>query len=166
MIEETELQELFRYAMLLTQQRDDALDLLQSSVESYIRKTTVDRIKVNEPKAYIRTSIRNQFFDGSRKDKRWQYETFAEETHYDISPIDLESFHILQEDAENLWAELDSRDRDILYHWVILGYSTDEACQALNLSRGTFLSRMHRLRKRYAHTSSKTLDNNLQEKKR
>ena len=43
--------------------------------------------------------------------------------------------------------ELAPLDRDILYHWAVLGYSTDETCAQLDLPRGTLLSRIHRLRK-------------------
>ena len=142
------MQRLFQYANALCQQRDDALDVLQSSVEAYLRAVKRRGGVINNPVAFIRASIRNRFIDTCRAQGRWQSDSYEEGSAYDISPIDIETMFIAQHELEQVWAELDIRDRDILYHWAVLGYSTDEACEILGVARGTFLSRLNRLRKK------------------
>lgn len=143
----TELQSLFQYAMLLTQHHDNAKDLLQSAVESYLRELQSGNA-VKQKMAYIRQSIRHRYIDRYRHQQRWQEDTFEEQSSYDISPLNLEALHINQELLQQIWATLSTTEREILYHWAVLGLSTDEACEQLNMPRGTFLSKIHRLRKR------------------
>ncbi|WP_372835058.1 RNA polymerase sigma factor [Pontibacterium sp.] len=148
MLDETQLQTLYQYAMVLSQHRDDAYDLLQSAVESYLIKVKRGTQVIECPVAYMRTLIRNRYIDHYRYRQRWQSESFEELALYDISPVDLEQVVIDSDELQGLWAQLSVEDRDILYHWAVLGYSTDEACALLDMPRGTFLSRIHRLRKR------------------
>ena len=148
MLDETELQTLYQYAMVLSQHRDDAYDLLQSAVESYLIKVKRGTQVIECPVAYVRTLIRNRYIDHYRYRKRWQSESFEELALYDISPVDLEQVVIDSNELQGIWTQLSVEDRDILYHWAVLGYSTDEACALLDMPRGTFLSRIHRLRKR------------------
>lgn len=147
-----DLQSLFQYAHTLCQHRDDAYDLVQSSVERYLKECQ-SGAKVRKPLAYIRTLIRNRFIDQFRHHQRWPSQPYEETSDYDISPLDIESLHINQQALAQVWKTLSPQDRDILYHWAILGYSTDEACAHLGMARGSFLSRIHRLRKQ-----CKTLD--------
>ncbi len=143
---ETRLNELYRYAMVLCQHRDDAADLLQAAVEVYLKEIKAGQSVLN-PDAYLRTLIRHRFIDTYRKQQRWQEDSYEEQATYDISPIDLEQLCINQQQLNSVWKTLAPEDRDILYHWAVLGYSTDEACALLGIPRGTFLSRIHRLRK-------------------
>lgn len=148
MLDETQLQTLYQYAMALSQHRDDAYDLLQSAVESYLIKVKRGTQVIECPVAYVRTLIRNRYIDHYRYRQRWQSESFEELALYDISPVDLEQVVIDSDELQGIWTQLSVEDRDILYHWAVLGYSTDEACALLDMPRGTFLSRIHRLRKR------------------
>lgn len=148
MLDETQLQTLYQYAMVLSRHRDDAYDLLQSAVESYLIKVKRGTQVIECPVAYVRTLIRNRYIDHYRYRQRWQSESFEELALYDISPVDLEQVVIDSNELQGLWTQLSVEDRDILYHWAVLGYSTDEACALLDMPRGTFLSRIHRLRKR------------------
>ncbi len=148
MLDETQLQTLYQYAMVLSQHRDDAYDLLQSAVESYLIKVKRGTQVIECPVAYVRTLIRNRYIDHYRYRQRWQSESFEELALYDISPVDLEQVVIDSDELQGIWTQLSVEDRDILYHWAVLGYSTDEACALLDMPRGTFLSRIHRLRKR------------------
>ncbi|WP_420590225.1 RNA polymerase sigma factor [Bacterioplanoides sp.] len=142
-----ELQQLFQYAMVLCQQADNAQDLLQSAVEHYLIELRRGK-SINNKMAYLRSTIRNRFIDSFRHQQRWPNESFEEQQDYDISPVDLEQLHIDQQILQQVWQTLAPQDRDILYHWAVLGHSTDEACDILNMPRGSFLSRIHRLRKR------------------
>lgn len=147
-LNETQLQQLYQYAMVLSQHRDDAYDLLQSAIESYLVTVKRGRPTIDCPEAYVRTLIRNRYIDHYRYRQRWSSESFEELALYDISPVDLEKVVIDSNELESLWSQLSVEDRDILYHWAVLGYSTDEACALMDMPRGTFLSRIHRLRKR------------------
>ena len=147
-LDEAQLNELFRYAMSLCRQRDDAYDLLQSAVEKYLIEVKGHGRTIENPLAFVRTLVRNRYIDQFRYDQRWEGENFAEGASYDISPVSPEQVCIDQETLRNVWEDLSAADRDILYHWAVLGYSTDEACATLEMPRGTFLSRIHRLRAR------------------
>lgn len=153
-----ELNQLFQYAMVLCRNRDMAGDLVQSSVETYLTQVSVGR-KVLQPTAYIRQVLRNLFYDEYRRSRRWHHQEFIEQSSHDISPIDIESMEITHSSLTKIWDELGPQDREILYYWAILGHSTDEACVLLDMPRGTFLSRLHRLKKRYASEPDSQDDN-------
>lgn len=141
------LNSLFQYAMSLSNHRDNAYDLLQSALEKYLSRLQQPGTTIDNPQAFLQTLIRNQFIDQYRYQQRWPSETFEEFASYDISPLSLEQLAIDTDSLQRIWRQLSPQDRDILYHWAILGYSTDEACELLGMARGTFLSRIHRLRK-------------------
>lgn len=143
-----QLQSLYRYAFALTLNADDAYDVLQSAVEKYLTKSQEKSFEINVPLAMMRTLIRNLYIDSYRYKQRWKSEPYEEMGHYDISPVNLEDCIISKDLADKLWQTLSPKDRDLLYHWVILGHSTDEVCTLCDISRGSFLSRMHRLRKK------------------
>lgn len=145
-LEPATLNALFQYAMVLCRQRDDAYDLLQAALEKYLIEIKRGSNTIDHPEAFVRTMIRNRFIDSQRYRQRWQNQPFEESATYDISPSCLEQLAIDRDSLQRVWAVLSPQDRDILYHWAVLGYSTDEACQQLDLPRGTFLSRIHRLR--------------------
>lgn len=147
-LDDAQLQGLYRFAVTLTQEREDAYDLLQSAVESYLIKVKQGQDDIENTTAYLRTLIRHKFIDHYRYHQRWQNETYIELDLYDISPINLEEVTITSNELESVWGQLGANERAILYYWGILGYSTDEACDLLGLPRGTFLARLHRLRKR------------------
>ena len=145
---EADLNALYQYAMALCQQRDEAYDLLQSALEKYLVEVKCRRKSIDNPLAFVRTSIRNRFIDQYRYLQRWDTEQFEECAPYDITPVGLDQICIDAETLHTVWSRLCARDRDILYQWAVLGYSTDEVCERLNMPRGTFLSRIHRLRKK------------------
>lgn len=147
-IDEQLLDSLFQYAMSLSNHRDNAYDLLQSAMEKYLSRLQQPGTSIDNPKAFLQTLIRNQFIDQYRYRQRWPSESFEEFSSYDISPLSLEQFTVDADSLHRIWQQLSPQDRDILYHWAILGYSTDEACELLGMARGTFLSRIHRLRKK------------------
>ena len=146
-LDKAELNSLYQYAMLLSREPNNAHDLLQSALEQYLLEIKRGKT-IRHKMAYIRTSIRNRFIDEFRNQKRWQTEPYEEQTSYDISPLDLEQTFINQHQLQMIWDTIDPIDRDILYHWAVLGFTVDEACQHLEIPKGTALSRIHRLRKR------------------
>lgn len=140
-----QLNELYRYAFVLCQHEADAYDLLQGAMEKYLVAVKCQQM-IKSPIGYVRTLIRNRFIDGYRQQQYWPSETFEEQAIYDISATNLEQLTIDQQQLELLWQSFSPVDRDILYHWAVLGMSTDEACKVLDMKRGTLLSRIHRLR--------------------
>ena len=137
--------------MALCHQRDEAYDLLQSALEKYLIEVKCRRQAIDNRMAFVRTLIRNRFIDHCRYQQRWDTELFEESAHYDITPIGLEQICIDAETLQSVWDKLSAQDRDILYQWAVLGYSTDEVCESIGMPRGTFLSRIHRLRKKLQH---------------
>lgn len=145
---EDQLNALYRYAMTLCQHRENAYDLLQSALEKYLIAIKCQPDSIENPLAFVRTLIRNRYIDQYRYAQRWDSERFAEGAAYDISPLDPQQVCIDAQTLQGIWSELRAQDRDILYHWAVLGHSTDEACALLDMPRGTFLSRIHRLRRK------------------
>jgi RNA polymerase sigma-70 factor (ECF subfamily) len=144
---EEELNGLYRYALALSQHKDDAYDLLQSSLEKYLIELKCATRPIEHPLAFLRTLIRNRHIDQLRHQQRWKSEAFEECATYDISPESLEQSCIDAGSLRDIWRELSPLDRDILYHWAALGFSIDEVSIQLEIPRGTLLSRVHRLRK-------------------
>lgn len=148
-----QLTSLFRYAYTLCDQRDEANDLLQASVEKYLIQVKQHRVDIHSVESYLRTLIRNRFIDGQRYRQRWDTEPYQELDTYDIGPHTLEQVYINKDSLLKIWSCLEPCDRDILYHTVVLGLTADEACVELGMRRGTLLSRIHRLRKQFTTTA-------------
>ncbi len=151
--DQQQLNRLYQYAMTLASQPADAYDLLHGSLESYLRKT--DQVgSIQTPEAYVRTLIRNRFIDQYRYQQRWQFSS-QEDAHQefptaiDLSFSSLEELHIQRDQLQKIWRQLSPQDRDILYHWAVLGYTTQETSERLNIPKGTLLSRVRRLRQRF-----------------
>ncbi len=142
-----QLNRLYQYAMLLCQQRDDAYDLLQGAVEKYLLASR--QRPVDKPMAFLRRLIRNRFIDDYRHRRRWDCCPYEEAASYDISPLNLEQLSIDQDRLDYIWPQLQAKDRLILYHWAVLGYSLAEISEQLQIARGTLLSRLHRLRQHW-----------------
>lgn len=145
MLNSQQLQGLFQYGMVLCGDRELAKDLVQAAIENYLAR---EKAHIDQPIAYLRRSMKNAFIDHYRKRQRYSVEVFEEGGTTDISLHNFEQLHIQRDLLDKLWPELDSLDREILYHWAVLGYSTDECCAELEIPRGSLLSRIHRLRKR------------------
>ena len=138
------LNELFRYCFALTGNESDAYDLLQTSIEKYLRKAIMS---VKNEAAYLKRIIRNQYIDEYRKQIRVDIEQFDEVvTHVDMDTRSLEQIVASQRQIESIWQQLSDDEREILYFWAVEGYSTSELASFLDVPRGTLLSKIHRLR--------------------
>lgn len=153
------LNALFRYAMALTAEKQDAEDLLQTGVERALKG---DFSTIENKAAYIRTIMRNAWYDELRKQKTWQTSAYTdleqkgdsstqtESTEYDVpvSLIEADPSNIIISEIElqKAWLKLEDQQREILYLWCVLGMTAAEMAQELKLSRGTVLSKIHRLK--------------------
>ncbi|MCP4320629.1 MAG: RNA polymerase sigma factor [Psychromonas sp.] len=142
------LNELYRYALSLCQQSDQAYDLVQSSCEKVLKQ----KIEQDSLKAYMMTCIRNEYFDQFRHfklslvvDEKLQNEQSVNEEvvlqHLDSIMIDKQHVAIILE-------QLSIDERELLYLWAVEGFSMQEIATQTNTARGTLLSRISRLKKR------------------
>ena len=142
----------FRYAMALTANKQDAEDLVHTGIERALKGgfSTIE----NKP-AYIRTIIRNAWYDELRKQRiRNEVTTDLNDTAglneieiptsmLEVNPVDI----IISEiELERVWGKLADQQREILYFWCVLGMTAAEMAKELKLPRGTVLSRIHRLK--------------------
>lgn len=147
MFDKIELNQLYRYCFVLTNNEANAYDLLQSALEKCLRsppKNESARI------SYMHTIIRNLFIDQYRSSQHFEYEEFDENNitniHDELSS--LETIMIKQEEAAIIWRTLNTSEREIMYLWAILGFSTSEVSKYLDMPKGTIVSKVSRLRKK------------------
>jgi len=146
MFDAKQLNNLYRYCFSLTGKEHDSYDLLQSSVEKFL-KTDINN--VDNKSAYIKKIIRNHYIDECRKNSKVDEEQYDETVIYvDMNTNSLEKIVASQYQVEAVWQQLTVSEREIMYFWAVEGYTADELAQFLEIPRGTLLSKIHRLRKR------------------
>ena len=139
------LQKLHRYAYSLTANEADAYDLLQSAIETSLNRPADSK---NKTIAYIRVIMKNRFIDEYRHKQTFPLEDIDGHNPVSIDESSLEDVVIASHDLASLWKTLESVDREVLFYWAVEGFSMREIADKLEISRGTLLSRIHRLRKR------------------
>jgi len=139
------LQKLHRYAYSLTANEADAYDLLQSAIETSLSRPSDS---VNKTIAYIRVIMKNRFIDEYRHKQTFPLEDIDDHSPVRMDVSSLEDVVIASHDLACLWKTLEPADREVLFYWAVEGFSMREIADKLEISRGTLLSRMHRLRKR------------------
>jgi len=145
MYDKETLQKLFRYCYALTCNEQDAYDLLQDSLERYMKSGNTS----NQPSAYIKRIIHNKFVDDCRRQNIVQFETVEEDNlPTDIDMQTLESIVINEDLADKVLRCLDPGEREIVYFWAVEGFSTSEISEQLEMPRGTVLSKIYRMRKK------------------
>ena len=139
------LQKLHRYAYSLTANEADAYDLLQSAIETSLNRPADS---VNKTIAYIRMIMKNRFIDDYRHKQSFPLEDIDDHSPVSMDESSLEDIVIASHDLTVLWKTLESIDREVLFFWAVEGFSMREIADKLDISRGTLLSRIHRLRKK------------------
>ncbi len=142
-----ELNNLYRYGYALCTNQDDAYDLLQYALEKYLHKP----VGYNNAKnlAYVRTTMRNRFIDEYRKLTRFPEEEYDDSSLVAIDESSLEDVVVAQLDLEIIWKELNTVEREVLYYWAIEGMTAQEIAEQVDVPRGTVLSRLYRIRKKF-----------------
>ncbi len=144
-IDRASLDKLYSYAYTLTANEADAYDLLHNAIETSLNRpseTTEKNI------AYLRVIMRNRFIDEYRHNQSFPHEDIDDHSPVSISESSLEDVVIASHDLAVLWKTLEPVDREVLFFWAVEGFSMREISEKLEISRGTLLSRIHRLRKR------------------
>ncbi len=141
MFSKEELNQFYRYCLPLTGEEANAYDLLQDSLEKYLKK----RNPVTSSRAYFRQIIRNLFIDHYRESSK--HETIElDENIIPATDNDLENLVVNRGEVQIILKELNHEDRELLYLWAVEEYTAKELADLLKCPRGTILSRLHRLK--------------------
>ncbi len=153
--DQTHLNQLYRYCFTLTVHKEDAYDLLQTSLEKYL-KHPIQQDSTSPQMAYLRRIIRNQFIDDARRKKCVPFESLTDEheaSTIDIQPLD--NLLINEELVDQIWDLLNTSEREVIFLWAIEGYTVKEISTEIDVPRGTILSKIHRLRQKVQKTLAK-----------
>ncbi len=142
-----EMNNLYRYGYVLCGNQDDAYDLLQYALEKYLHKPA--RYNDVSDLAYVRTTMRNRFIDEYRKSTRFPEEEYDDNSLVAIDEASLEDVVVAQLDLEIIWKKLNTVEREVLYYWAIEGMTAQEIAEQFDVPRGTVLSRLYRIRKKF-----------------
>ncbi len=137
----------FRFAFSLTNDYDEAKDLLQDSCSKIIN------INGSWNKGYLFKTIKNKFIDNYRKSSRYPHDSidYIEGSGIKNNSFlsDDESFYSLDNDLiERALSELRENEREIFYLFVVEEMTAKQISQITGSPRGTVLSLVHRTRRK------------------
>ncbi|TVQ41440.1 MAG: sigma-70 family RNA polymerase sigma factor [Wenzhouxiangella sp.] len=144
-------QRAFRYACALGADRDLALDLVQTAL---VKGLTAAARNIDNPLAYLMTSVRNCFYTELRRNGRDHaaFDDLDGVIATDLKPLE---DMVIERDALNqVWVKLSPPERELLHLWAVEGHTVEEISVQTGTPRGTLLARLHRLRKRLASFES------------
>ncbi len=154
-LDDNALHQAYRYATALAGDRDMAMDLVHSSYLKYLKRPA--RVE-HEPLRYFLRVVRNTFLDEMRRDSRWQWEEVeAADTVVNLSAGGLDSLQVHQDLVRQVWSRLSDPEREVVYLWAVEEYTIDEIASLTDTPRGTLLSRMHRLKRKFNSEENQTL---------
>lgn len=152
-----ELNTLFRYGIALCNNESDAYDLLHYAIEKYLQQPVTpepgadSRTQAhNQDLAYVRTIMRHRFIDDHRKSTRFPEQPYDDNSLVSINESPLDDIVIAQLDLEIIWKKLSVTERELLFYWAVEGRTAQEIAQQTDTPRGTILSRLHRIREKFA----------------
>ncbi len=154
MFSQNYLNRLYRFCYSLTVDETDAYDLLQNSLEKFLKNQT----KKENNLAFMYRIIRHQFIDDYRKQSKYQSIPFEEQDHIDFDVKTLESISIDGDLIEQILESLEPLEREIIFYWAVEGYTTQEVADMLRMPKGTVLSKIHRMRLRIKQQFNDELD--------
>lgn len=120
-------QELFRYAVYLTKNREQAEDLVGNAVYKFL--LAIEKIPDEQQKFWLLRVIRNEFIDHERKRKRWQISSFHKMKEMLLSNTDMEQELVDKEKKEKLAAiiaTLQSPYKEVIFHYYYSEMSVKE----------------------------------------
>lgn len=160
-LDKDSLNQLYRYAMALTANKADAEDVLQTSIERYLKNCT---FKLSDNLALARKIMRNYWFDELRKLKvREDYADKIQQEYESISMLgnSLEDVCISEYDLSKIWTTLSDSQRELLYMHGVLNYTAQEIAQEQSQPRGSVLSRIHRLKNMMKNSMSENIEDKV-----
>jgi len=126
--------------------QDCAYDLLHSAVEKYL---SMDRSGVMDVAAYLRAIMRNLYIDGQRRDQRFIHSGFDEAESggvVDLHEHSLEEVLVHEQEFRECWQLMSTEERELMFHSAVEEYTAEEIANFQGCSRGTILSRLHRIK--------------------
>ncbi len=141
----SELNRLYRFAYALCKNEDQAWDLLQSSITKLLEAESFSV-------SLLKTTIKNAYIDTYRRDQKYTHIEFSEILNeLDVVSIEHPNFEdllISKSEFNHCWSVLSADERELLFNHIIEGQTAQEIADIQNTSRGTVLSRIHRLKLR------------------
>ncbi|MCK5830510.1 MAG: RNA polymerase sigma factor [Methylococcales bacterium] len=144
MFDQAELNRLYRFCYSLVVNETAAYDLLQNSLEKFLKS---DKNKENNL-GFMYQVIRHQFIDDYRKQSKQHTIPFEEQDYIDFDVKTLESISINEDLTQQILEYLDPLEREILFYWAVEGYTTQQIAEMLAMPKGTVLSKIYRMRQR------------------
>lgn len=138
-----ELNELYQYAYSLTAQVSGAESLLQTALEKYFNTHTI-----KQPLSYLRKIIRSQYIDDCQRKQLLGFEPLEQDVPVMLDTTSLERQLVDKQRVDQLFARLNTAEREVLYLWAVVGYSASDIAKELNQSRASVLSRLYRSRQK------------------
>lgn len=146
-ITRVQLNQLFRYAVALTNHEDDAFDFVQTGLEKYLASPRL----IHSPMAYIRQAIKHQYIDHYRREQKFDHvsmDSVDEVQIIEIEGCSLEDVVIREDEFDKCIKVMTIEEREILFLSSIEGYTAKEIAEETGTPRGTVLSKLHRMKKR------------------
>ncbi len=147
-LKDADYQRAYRYAMALCGDRDMAYDVVHNAVANWLQAAPKN---VLEPLGYFLRIVRNCFIADAKRAAmlRWTpLEDVAGVIATDMAP--LEETFLQRAQLQRLWVDLGTAEREVLYLWAVEGFTIEEIAQQTATPKGTLLTRLHRMRKRFA----------------
>lgn len=117
-IDKEQLQQLYRYGCMLTNDEHTSYDLLQDAIEICLRKPP----DTDSTAAYVRKIMRNRFIDSLRKANKFpEISIDHEDVPMDIDSSLLEDVVINQQELDAIWDCLDIHERELLFFGQLKG---------------------------------------------
>lgn len=139
----------FALAYRLLNNRDDALEVVQSSIEKAINHPSAPKLDHAEFKPWLFTVVRNKSIDILRHQQR--VKKIEHEDYHSSAPVNSEPEKILQKiqlkDAlENAINQLNMQQKEIVLLRDYHNFSYAEISKILGIANGSVMSRLHRAR--------------------
>lgn len=139
------LEDLWRYARVLTRDDSDADDLVQEAITRALTKAdTYDGDRPLLP--WLVSILRNTFLSGIRRSKAENIrdESFALEADFRIKPS--QDIHVELDEVRRAFEGLSDEHSEVLHLVGVLGLSYKESAAVLHVAVGTVMSRLSRAR--------------------
>jgi RNA polymerase sigma-70 factor (ECF subfamily) len=145
MFDKKQMNKFYKYCLSLTSDEQKAFDLLHNSLEKFLRYS----INPTALNSYIYKIVKNEFINICIKQNKQNASAFEEESS-DVVHLntDFEGIQIDKNQIETLMNRLKPEEREILYLWAYEGYTYEEMGEILEISKGTLLSKVHRIKKK------------------
>ncbi len=145
------LDTIFAYSKFITGNREDAMDLMQDTIVTVLRKSHLYK-EQDSFKSWIFRILKNNYLNTIKK-KSIQRELFASEMQKekDSEPYDFKdnknnafSDPFLKERISKVFSEMPDEYQMVTYFINIEGRSYEEVSKMLDIPVGTVMSRLHR----------------------